>query len=64
MEDEEKDEDYNWSEYGEIQSKGQIDLEGKDLLAICIASLQTIFLPILILAAFLLVIGILVGTFF
>lgn len=64
MEDENKDEEYKWSEYGDFERRGQVDLEGKDILAICIASLQTVFLPLLILTVFLLVIGMLVGLFF
>ncbi len=64
MEDENKDEEYNWSEYGDFERRGQVDLENKDILAICIASLQTIFLPLLILTVFLLLIGILTGFFF
>ena len=64
MEDEDKDEGYNWSEYGDFERRGQIDLDGKDILAICIASLQTIFLPLLILTVFLLVFGMLIGFFF
>ncbi len=64
MEDENKDEEYKWSEYGDFERRGQVDLEGKDILAICIASLQTVFLPLLILTMFLLVIGMLAGLFF
>ncbi|MFW9927198.1 MAG: hypothetical protein ACFFDM_10580 [Candidatus Thorarchaeota archaeon] len=64
MEDENKDEEYKWSEYGDFERRGQVDLEGKDILAICIASLQTVFLPLLILTVFLLVIGMLAGLFF
>ncbi|MDH4213788.1 MAG: hypothetical protein ACFFCT_03530 [Candidatus Odinarchaeota archaeon] len=61
MEDEDKDEEFDWSNYGDFERQGQVDLEGQDILAICIASLQTIFLPLLILTAFLLVVGILMG---
>jgi hypothetical protein len=64
MEDEDKDEEFDWSDYGDYERKGQVDLEGKDILAICIASLQTIFLPILILTAFLLVLGMFLGIIF
>ena len=64
MEDEDKDEGYNWSEYGDFERRSQVDLDGKDILAICIASLQTIFLPLLILTVFLLVFGMLIGFFF
>jgi len=64
MDDEEKDEDYNWVEYGDHDNRNQIDLEGKDILALCIASLQTVFLPILILSAFLVVISLIIGFFF
>lgn len=63
MEDENKDEEYNWSDYGDFERREQIDLESKDILAICIASLQTIFLPLLILTVFLIVIGMLAGLF-
>lgn len=54
-------EDYDWHEYGE--EKNQIELEGADIVAIFIASLQTIFLPLILLIIFLVVIGVLLGTF-
>lgn len=64
MNDEEKDEDYKWSNYGDFEHRSQTKLDGKDVLAICIASLQTIFLPFLILTAFLVVLSVVVVFFF
>lgn len=64
MDEEDKDDEYNWAEYGDHDHRSQIDLEGKDVLAICIASLQTIFLPILILSAFLVAISLIIGIIF
>jgi len=63
MEDEDKDEDYKWHEYGDYDRQNQVDLEGKDVIAICIAALQTIFLPLFILIAFLVSISIIIGLF-
>ncbi|MGY5881158.1 MAG: hypothetical protein RTV31_12960 [Candidatus Thorarchaeota archaeon] len=63
MEDEDKDEKFNWSEYGDEDRQNQIELEAKDVLAISIAALQTIFLPLFILVAFLIAISMIVGFF-
>lgn len=60
---EETDSDYDWRQYGDHQAE-VYHLEGKDYLAIFIASLQTIFLPLIILAIALLAIGLFVGIFF
>jgi hypothetical protein len=58
-----RDPDYDWREYGDHESRVE-HLEGKDYLALFIASLQTIFLPLVILAVVLLAIGLFVGIFF
>lgn len=63
MEDEDKDEKFNWSEYGDQDRQNQIELEAKDVLAISIAALQTIFLPLFILVAFLIAISMIVVIF-
>lgn len=59
---EEKSNDFDWSVYGDHE-QATTSLEGKDIIAIFIASLQTIFLPLVILAAVLIIMGLLVGTF-
>jgi len=61
---EEKDEEYKWSEYGDRDSHEEVALEAKDVLAIAIAALQTIFLPLFILVAFLVVISLLATIIF
>jgi hypothetical protein len=52
---------YEWSEYGDHEQTST-PLEGKDILAIFIASLQTIFLPLVILVIFLLALGLIFGV--
>ncbi|MBN2229172.1 MAG: hypothetical protein JW779_06220 [Candidatus Thorarchaeota archaeon] len=64
IEDEEIQQAVDWRHYGDHDQSTSPDLEGKDILAIFIASIQTIFLPLVILAIFMFVIGILFGTFF
>ena len=64
MEDEDKDEDYKWHEYGVYDRQNQVDLEGKDVIAISIAAIQTIFLPLLILVVFLVAISMIIGILF
>ncbi len=59
---EEKSNDFDWSVYGD-HDQATTSLEGKDIIALFIASLQTIFLPLVILAVFLIIIGLLAGTF-
>lgn len=51
---------YDWSVYGDHE-QATTSLEGKDYLAIFIASLQTIFLPIILLGTFLFVLGLIFG---
>jgi hypothetical protein len=63
MDDQENEkEEYDWSHYGDHDAKKLPPLEGKDYLAIFIASLQTIFLPLIILIFILL--GISLGITF
>ena len=57
-------EEYDWSNYGDYGKTSSPDLDGKDIVAIFIAALQTIFLPLVILAASLLIIGIAIGLIF
>jgi len=64
MEDEDKEQEYNWSEYGDLEGQNQVKLEGKDVIAISIAAIQTIFLPLFILVVFLVAISIIVGILF
>lgn len=59
-EQEENERSYDWSEYGDHE-QASTPLEGKDVLAIFIASIQTIFLPLVILAIFLLAMGLIFG---
>lgn len=57
-------EEYDWRNYGDYDQTSSPDLDGKDIVAIFIAALQTIFLPLVILAASLLIIGIAIGLIF
>ncbi len=57
MEEEEEREGIDWSEYGEHDEPTHAPLDGKDYVAFFIASLETIFLPLVLLAVVLLVIG-------
>jgi len=63
QEHDEVEQEFDWSVYGDHE-QATTSLEGKDVLAIFLASLQTIFLPLVILAVFLLVIGIVFGILF
>ena len=54
--------EFDWSVYGD-HDQATTRLEGKDIIALFIASLQTIFLPLVILAVLLLIIGLLAGIF-
>ena len=56
--------DYDWREYGDHDQAFSQSLEGKDIIAIFIAALQTIFLPLVILGAAMLIIGIAIGLIF
>jgi hypothetical protein len=58
MEDEETREEVDWSEYGDHQHSTHAPLDAKDYVAIFIAALQSIFLPLVILAVVLLSMGI------
>lgn len=60
----EKDDEYKWSEYGDQDSHEEVKLESKDVLAISIAAIQTIFLPLFILIAFLVVISLMATIIF
>lgn len=57
-------EEYDWRNYGDHDQSYSEDLEAKDILAIFIASLQTIFLPLVILGGAMLIIGIIIGIIF
>ena len=57
-------EEYDWRDYGDHDQSYSQSLEGKDILAIFIASLQTIFLPLIILMVAMVVIGIAIGIIF
>jgi len=57
-------EEYDWRNYGDYGQTSSPDLDTKDVIAIFIAALQTIFLPLVILAASLLIIGIAIGLIF
>ncbi len=57
MEEEEQREEIDWSEYGEHEESRHPPLDGTDYVAFFIASLETIFLPLVLLAVVLVVIG-------
>lgn len=57
MTEEEKEESFDWSHYGDQQSKTHTALDATDYVALFIASLQSIFLPLVILAIVLASIG-------
>ena len=57
-------EEYDWSNYGDYDRTSSPDLDSKDVVAIFIAALQTIFLPLVILAVSMLIIGIAIGLIF
>jgi len=54
-------EEIDWWKYGEPKEDEEIKLEKMDYLALFIASLQTIFLPFILLAIVLLAIGVAIG---
>ncbi len=56
-------EEFDWSNYGDHDAKKLPPLEGKDYLAIFIASLQTIFLPLVILIFILIGMTLALGIF-
>ena len=56
--------DYDWRNYGDHDRSSSPDLDAKDVLAIFIASLQTVFLPLIILAVAMLIIGVAIGLIF
>ncbi|MFW9808675.1 MAG: hypothetical protein ACFFE6_04750 [Candidatus Thorarchaeota archaeon] len=56
-------EEYDWRSYGEHEET-TVSLQGKDYLAIFLASLQTIFLPLIILIIVLFSFGLIFGLFF
>ena len=55
-------EEYDWRDYGEHEEES-VSLQGKDYLAIFIAALQTIFLPLVVLMIVLFGFGLIVGLF-
>jgi hypothetical protein len=57
-------EEYDWRNYGDYDQASSPDLDGRDIVAIFIAALQTIFLPLVILAVSMLIIGIAIGLIF
>ncbi|MHA2040614.1 MAG: hypothetical protein ACW975_02025 [Candidatus Thorarchaeota archaeon] len=57
MTEEEKPESYDWSQYGDHESGTHTPLDGTDYVALFIASLQSIFLPLVILVIVLLSLG-------
>lgn len=50
MENDESKDEVDWSQYGEHDSSTTVALDGKDYIALFIASMETIFLPLVILA--------------
>ncbi|MCJ7818078.1 MAG: hypothetical protein MUP60_04445, partial [Candidatus Thorarchaeota archaeon] len=56
--------EYDWRNYGDHDQSSSPDLDATDVLAIFIASLQTIFLPLVILAIVMLIFGIAIGLIF
>lgn len=60
---EDSSEQYDWRDYGE-HKEADVSLQGKDYMAIFIASLQTIFLPLIILFILLFSMGFLISIFF
>ncbi|MFW9803989.1 MAG: hypothetical protein ACFFFC_15105 [Candidatus Thorarchaeota archaeon] len=57
MENEDEPEEFDWSEYGDHQQSTHAPLDATDYVALFIAALQSIFLPLVILAVLLLSIG-------
>jgi hypothetical protein len=62
MEEDQSDEDYDWSIYDKEDTA--VHLEGKDYIALFIASLETIFLPLVIIIILLFVISITLSILF
>jgi len=60
---EEEETEFDWSVYGDHERETQ-SLDGRDYVAIFLASLQTIFLPLVILVLVMLGIGLFFGIFF
>ena len=58
-----QEEPIDWSDFGEPKDKDDVKLEKLDYLAIFIASLQTTFLPFILMMIVLLMIGMLFGIF-
>ncbi|TFH10699.1 MAG: hypothetical protein E4H14_02015 [Candidatus Thorarchaeota archaeon] len=56
--------EYDWRNYGDHDQSTSQNLDAKDVLALTIAALQTIFLPLVILGVFMLIIGIAIGLLF
>ena len=56
--------EYDWRDYGDHDQSYSQDLDAKDIVAIFIAAIQTIFLPLVILGAAMLIIGIAIGLIF
>ncbi|MFX0054559.1 MAG: hypothetical protein ACFFAX_06655 [Promethearchaeota archaeon] len=57
MTEEEKQESVDWSQYGDHESGTHMPLDKTDYVALFIASIQSIFLPLVILAIVLVSIG-------
>jgi hypothetical protein len=57
MENEEQKEQLDWSKYGDHDASRHPSLDATDYVALFIASIQSIFLPLVILAAVLVSIG-------
>ncbi|MGY5857944.1 MAG: hypothetical protein RTU63_01145 [Candidatus Thorarchaeota archaeon] len=57
-------EEYDWRDYGDHDQSTSQDLDAKDVVAIFIAALQTIFLPLVILAVAMVIIGVAIGIIF
>jgi hypothetical protein len=62
MEENNSDEEYDWSVYDKEDTT--VHLEGKDYIALFIASLQTIFLPLVIIMILLFAISITLSILF
>jgi hypothetical protein len=60
---EKTEDDIDWSIYGD-HDQSATSLDGKDILSIFIASIQTIFLPLVLLGIFMLIIGLVIGFLF
>ncbi len=56
--------EYDWRDYGDHDQSASTSLDGRDIVALFVAALQTIFLPLVILAISMLIIGIAIGLIF